>query len=73
MVGNDAVDAGELTGRGIVGVLRRLARASRGRQGTARLFDLSDQGSVLGAGDAGALIEDVGILAARGQLGGGAK
>ena len=69
MVSDDAVDAGELAGRGIVGILGGVARASRGRQGTARLFDLSDQRSVLGTGDAGALVEDVGILAARGQLG----
>ena len=32
VVGDDAVDAGQLAGRGIVGILRGLARASRGRQ-----------------------------------------
>ena len=73
VVGNDAVDAGQLAGRGIVRILGGLARASRRRQGRARLFDLSDQRSILGAGDAGALVEDVGILAARGQLGGRAQ
>lgn len=73
MVGDDAVDAGELAGRGIIGVLSGLARASRCGQRTARLFDLSDQRGVLGAGDAGALVEHIGILAARGQLGGRAQ
>ena len=73
VVGDDAVDAGELTGRCIVGVLRGLARASRGRQGTARLFDLSDQRGVLGASDAGPLVKLIGIFAARGQLGGRAQ
>ena len=70
MVGNDAVDAGQLAGRGIVGVLRGLTSASRGRQGRARGLNLADQGGILGAGDAGALVEHVGVLAARGQLGG---
>ena len=73
MVRDDAVDAGKLAGRRLVGVLGGLARASRGRQGTARLFDLSDQRSILGAGDAGALVEHIGILAARGKLGGRAQ
>ncbi len=70
VVGNDAVDAGQLAGRGIVGVLRGLARTSRGRQRGARGLDLAGQGGVLGTGDAGALVEHVGVLAARGQLGG---
>ena len=73
MVGDDAVDAGQLTGGGIVGVLGGLARASRCGEGTARLIDLSDQRSVLGTGHAGALVEHVGVLTARGQLGGGAQ
>ena len=73
MVGDDAVDAGELAGRGIVGVLGGLTSTSRGRQGRACLLDLADQGGILGAGDAGTLVEHVGILAARGQLGGRAQ
>ena len=73
MVGDDTVDAGQLAGRGIVGVLRGLARASRGRQGRARLFNLGDQRCILGTGDAGALIEHVGVFPAGGQLGGRAQ
>ena len=69
VVGDDAVDAGELAGGGIVGVLGGLARASRGRQGRARLLDLARQRSILGTGDAGTLVERIGVLAARGQLG----
>ena len=70
MIGDDAVDAGKLAGRGIVGVLGGLARTSRGRQCGARGFDLAGQGCVLCAGDAGALVKHVGVLATRWQLGG---
>ena len=73
VVRDDAVDAGKLAGRRLVGILGGLARASRGRQGRARLFDLSDQRSILGAGDAGALVKHIWILAARGKLGGRAQ
>ena len=73
VVGDDAVDAGQLAGRGIIGILGGLARASRGRQGRARGLDLAHQRRVLGTGDAGTLVEHVGILTARGQLGGRAQ
>ena len=66
VVGDDAVDAGQLAGRGIIGILGGLARASRGRQRRASGLDLAHQRRVLGTGDAGTLVEHVGILTARG-------
>ena len=69
VISNDAVNAGQLAGRGIIGILGGLARASRGRQRRASGLDLAHQRRVLGTGDAGTLVEHVGILTARGQLG----
>ena len=73
MVGDDAVDAGQLAGGCLVGVLSCLACASRGRQCRARDVNLPGQGGVFGAGDAGALVEYIGILPCRRGLGGCAQ
>ena len=73
MVGDDAVDAGQLAGGRLVTLLGCLARTRRGRQGRARGLDLPNQGGILSTCHAGTLVKHVGILAARRQLGGRAQ